>query len=253
MSAAFQGLPCWYELTTPDTDAARAFYGNVLGWTTARAPMEGMDYILASAAETMVAGMMQPPTAEIPPNWLIYFAVTDVDATVRAMRADGAGEVVAPTDIPGTGRFAVLTDPQGAYFGLLQPLPGGSGGAYDARKPGHGNWHELMSSDPDAGLDFYARHLGWVQTDAMDMGEMGTYRLVAAQGGDIGGIMGMVAPGMPPNWVPYFGVPGVEAAMAAITGAGGKILNGPVEVPGGAWIAQALDPQGAYFAVTGPR
>mgnify|MGYP006155995261 FL=1 len=61
------------------------------------------------------------------------------------------------------------------------------------------------------------------------------------------------APGIPPNWLPYFGAAGIDAAIAQITASGGTILNGPMEVPGGAFIAQALDPQGAAFAVVGPK
>ncbi|MCB1391385.1 MAG: VOC family protein [Rhodobacteraceae bacterium] len=247
------GLPCWYELTTPDPDRAGEFYGAVIGWSVAKAPMEGFDYYIASEGGTMCAGMMAPQEDGMPSFWCTYFAVTDCDATAAAVVADGGTQMVPPSDIPGTGRFALLTDPQGAVFGILQPLPDGTGGAFDPGKPGHGAWHELMTSDPEAALAFYGKHFGWEASTAMPMGEMGTYQLFKGAKGDMGGMMGLMQPGMPPAWLPYTGVASVDAAKAAIEKAGGKIANGPMEVPGGAWIVQCVDPLGAMFAVTGPK
>lgn len=246
------GAPCWYELTTPDLAASGAFYGGLLGWQIADAGMEGFTYHLASAAGTMVAGLWSP-TDPMPHFWLCYFAVADCDATVAQAVALGATVHQPPNDIPGTGRFAILGDPQGAGFGILQPLPGGTGGAFDQMKTGHGNWHELTTPDPAAALAFYGALFGWTQSSVMPMGELGDYHIIARQGQDIGGIMRPPAPGLPPNWLPYFGAAGIEAAIAQITASGGTILNGPMEVPGGAFIAQALDPQGAAFAVVGPK
>lgn len=255
MSEDFHGLPCWYELTTPDPVAAGTFYGAVIGWSVAKAPMEGFDYYLASKDGRQAAGMMAPMMAGIPPNWCVYFAVNDCDATAAAVVADGGGQIAAPADIPGTGRFAILSDPQGAVFGILQPLPmeGDSGGAYDPGTPGFGAWHELMTPDPEAALAFYARHFGWKPSTVMPMGEMGNYHIFAGSKGDMGGVMRLPQTGMPPAWLPYSGVASVEAAKAAVEAAGGKVVNGPMEVPGGAWVFQGVDPQGAYFAVTGPK
>ncbi|MCA2010144.1 VOC family protein [Cereibacter sphaeroides] len=249
----FHGFPCWYELTTPDPVAAGDFYGTVIGWSCNRAPMEGFDYYLGSMGEAMVSGMVAPQAPGIPPNWMIYFAVTDCDASVAGMQEDGAQIVAGPADIPGTGRFAILQDPAGGHFGLLQPPPDGTGGAYAPQTAGHGAWHELMSTDPDAAALFYAKHLGLTESRAMDMGPMGSYRILAVDGTELGGLMRQPIPGMPSFWLPYFTVPSVDAAIAAISGAGGEVKHGPAEVPGGAFIAQATDPQGAWFAVTGPR
>jgi predicted enzyme related to lactoylglutathione lyase len=82
---------------------------------------------------------------------------------------------------------------------------------------------------------------------------MGTYQLFAHEGADIGGMMGL-GQAAKPNWLPYFGVDGaVSDTIAGITAAGGHVHHGPVEVPGGAFIAIAQDPQGAWFAVVGSR
>ncbi|MFT3688259.1 glutathione binding-like protein [Paenirhodobacter sp.] len=178
----------------------------------------------------------------------------------RAMAdiAAAGGEVrKAPEDIPGTGRYAVVADPQGAVFGLLQPdmsqmseAEAGEG-AFNQKKPGHGNWNELMSTDPEAAFAFYAGLFGWTRGEAMDMGKMGTYQLFRRNGVDIGAMMGLGDAPMP-VWLPYFGVDGaVTNVIEDIRTAGGTVHHGPMEVPGPAWIAVAQDPQGAWFAIVG--
>lgn len=258
--AKLQGTPCWYELDTHggNLGAAETFYGAVLGWSVQDAGMEGFDYHLASVNGAMVAGMMELPAAAgaLEPSWTIYFAVDDADASAAKIKRLGGRIVTDPADIPGTGRFAVATDAQGVRFGILQPepMPGreGAGGAFDQNKEGHGAWNELMTGDPQAGFDFYAKLFGWKKSQAVDMGPMGTYQLFAHDGADIGGMMGLgQAPA--PMWLPYFRTNGVAAAIERIAAAGGKLMHGPVEVPGGAFIAVAEDPQGAHFAVVGPK
>lgn len=255
-----QGTPCWYELATSEGNlgAAETFYGEVLGWTTKDAGMEGFEYHLASTGGDMVAGMMvmPPDVGSMPPFWMIYFAVDDADKTAADISAAGGKVHREPADVPGTGRFAVVGDPQGAGFGILQPLPmadGSEGGnAFDPMKVGHGNWNELMSSDPEAAFGFYSDLFAWQKSQAVEMGAMGTYQVFSHGGKDIGGMMGLGNSPVP-AWLPYFGVNGVEAAMKRIESAGGKVAHGPSEVPGGAYIAVAQDPQGAWFAVVGPK
>ncbi|MFD1883164.1 VOC family protein [Paracoccus pacificus] len=257
----FQGRPCWYELTSGTPPAEAEFYGKVLGWTTQDAGQPGNDYLLAKSGDEMVAGLALSAGSE-PAHWLIYFAVDDCDATVQAILKAGGEVPVDPKDIPGTGRYAIVADPQGARFGILQPdmsqmsdaqkAKAEQTGAFDQKKPGHGNWNELMTSDPAAGFAFYSALFGWTKSRAVDMGAMGTYQLFAHQGTDIGAMMGLGdAPS--PVWLPYFGTNGVDAAIQRITNAGGSIIDGPQEVPGGAFIAIARDPVGAHFAVVGPK
>jgi uncharacterized protein len=258
--AKMHGSPCWYELCTAKgaLGAAGDFYGKVLGWSAEDSGMEGFTYHLAKSDGDLVAGLMEMPddVGEMPPFWMIYFAVDDADKA--AADVSGAGGMVhrAPADIPDTGRFAVLGDPQGAGFGVLQPAPmeGGppAGRAFDQAKAGHGNWNELMTTDPEAGFRFYADLFGWEKSEAVDMGEMGTYQVFSHDGENIGGMMGLGNAPVP-CWLPYFGANGVTAAIGRIEAAGGKLAHGPMEVPGGAFIAVAQDPQGAWFAVVGPK
>lgn len=258
---SFHGNPCWYELGTSDLDGASKFYGTILGWQVADSGMEGFEYRLAKSDGDMVAGMMSNTGQQgnPPPNWLIYYAVDDCDKTAADIKAAGGKVFKEPADIPGTGRFAVVADPQGAVFGLLQSdmsqmsetdrAKAEAGGAFNQKKAGHGNWNELMSSDPVAGLAFYSRLFGWTKGDAMDMGAMGTYQLFRHKGADIGAVMGLGGAPMP-AWLPYFGFgESIDKAVEAIKAAGGKIQHGPVEVPGPAHIVVAQDPQGAWFAI----
>ncbi len=249
---SLHGSPCWYEIATPDPAGTRAFYGPLLGWEFRDAGMEGVDYGLAARDGAMVAGVMRPD-APMPCFWMVYFAVADCDAAAEKVAALGGKVHRAPEDIPGTGRFAIAADPQGAAFGLLQPLDGRPGGAFAQMKPGHGAWHELHSADPVAGLAFYTDLFGWTAGTAMPMGEMGDYRLFAHDGADIGGMMRRQSPEIPSHWLPYFGTASATASIARIGELGGRVLHGPSEVPGGAFIAMAEDPQGAYFAVVGGR
>jgi uncharacterized protein len=256
--ARVHGHPVWFELATGtgNLDRAGDFYRKVLGWQIGDSGMEGFTYHLATADGDMVAGLMEMPgdVAGMPPAWTVYFGVEDADKAAADIRASGGRVFREPADIPGTGRFAIAADPQGAPFGILRPDPmegGGETRAFDQQKAAHGNWLELMSTDPSEGFDFYARLFGWRKSDAIDMGEMGSYQIFAHDGADIGGMMGLGnAP--QPCWLPYFGANGVNPAIGRIRDAGGTIHHGPQEVPGGAHIAVATDPQGAWFAVVGP-
>lgn len=242
---SYHGNPCWYELVTSDLDGAAGFYARILGWQVVDSGMEGFDYRLARSGDDMVAGLMSNAGQDgaPPPNWLIYFAVDDCDASAADIGSAGGTVLKEPADIPGTGRFAVVADPQGAVFGLLQPDMSrmseadrarveAGGGAFDQSKAGHGNWNELMSSDPQAAFAFYAKLFGWTRGEAMDMGDMGTYQLVRRKEADIGAIMGL-GDSPVPAWLPYFGVAGTAtAAVDAIKSAGGTVHQGPMEVPG---------------------
>jgi predicted enzyme related to lactoylglutathione lyase len=258
--AKVQGMPCWYELSTSkgNLDAACRFYDEVLGWKAEDSGMPDFDYRLARSDGDLVAGLMVMPedVSQMPPMWMIYFAAEDGEKTVADIRAGGGTIHRDLAVIPGTGRFAIAGDPQGAGFGILEPEPmeegPPAGRAFDQAKAGHGNWHELMTSDPEAGFGFYSGVFGWQKSRAMDMGEEGTYQLFSHDGGDIGGIMRQGSSPYP-SWLPYFGVNGVDEAIARIEKGGGTILHGPMEVPGGAFIVVAQDPQGAFFAAVGPK
>ena len=249
----------WYELLTPDVAGAKAFYGAVVGWTSQDMPMgPAGTYTLLEADGNGVAGAMDfPPELKpqgVPPNWTGYVCVDDCDAAAAKVKSLGGAVQRAPEDIPGIGRFAVVADPAGAVFAIMKPIPPeGSRPEVPRGTLGHGSWHELYGGRPEDIFDFYAQMFGWTKGTAMPMGEAGTYQLFHNQDGEVGGMMAKPPQIPAPCWLYYFQVGEIEAAKGRIERAGGQVLNGPMEVPGGAWIVQASDPQGAMFAVVGTK
>lgn len=116
------GAFCWIELGTSSQEAAKDFYGKLFGWSFLDNEMgPRMTYTEWILGDAPIGGMMAMPSgAQTPPHWLPYFAVADCDAAASKAAALGAKTYVPPTDIPGTGRFAVLADPQGATFAIYR-------------------------------------------------------------------------------------------------------------------------------------
>ena len=244
------GAFVWYELMTTDTKAAEAFYDDVVGWTSVDSGMPDANYTLFKTNDLRVAGLMTMPesalTMNIPPAWLGYVGVDDVDAAAKKLAKLGGTVHRQPEDIPGVGRFAVVADPHGAVFALFK----GDGEMPDIKQmdPGSIGWHELMAGDLATDLPFYQEMFGWKKDEGIDMGDMGTYQLFAHNGAQIGGMMTKPATvPAPPYWGFYFNVDALDAAIARSTAKGGKVVNGPMEVPGGAWVVNCVDPQGACF------
>jgi predicted enzyme related to lactoylglutathione lyase len=249
----------WYDVMTTDTKAAQAFYRAVIGWDMTDSGMTDREYVILSKNGAQIGGLMPiPPDAKamgVKPAWMGYIGVDDVDAYAKRVTAAGGMVHKPPTDIPGVGRFAVVGDPHGAGFMLFQ---GASGQAAPPPAPGgtlgHIGWHELHAGDGASAFAFYAGLFGWTKGDAMDMGPMGVYQLFkSGAADDAGGIMTKMPETPMPMWLYYFNVDAVDAAIARIKANGGQLVNDPMEVPGGMWIAQALDPQGAMFAVLAPK
>lgn len=247
----------WYELMTTDVAAAEAFYRKVVGWTAQ--PFEGsaMDYVVFSAGGRGVAGVMLLPEEAkamgTPPCWMGYIFARDTDAATDGVRKAGGSVYREPADIPGVGRFSVVADPHGAAFMLMTPN-GPDQPPAAPMTPGHIGWRELYAGDGKSAFDFYAKQFGWKKVRDFDMGEMGNY-LVFGMGDDdgVGGIM-TKPPQMPaPAWQFYFNVPDIQSGAKRVTDNGGRITMGPMEVPGGAWVVNAQDPQGAHFALLAPK
>jgi predicted enzyme related to lactoylglutathione lyase len=156
---------------------------------------------------------------------------------------------VPPTDIPNIGRFAMVADPQGVAFNLFKPVSDAPRPPAYPATPGTVGWHELLALDGEKAFAFYAELFGWTKAEAIDMGAMGRYQLFAAGGAPIGGMMTKPAEVPVPFWTYYFQVDGVGAAMERLKAGGGAVINGPMQVPGGSWIVQGLDPQGAMFSM----
>jgi predicted enzyme related to lactoylglutathione lyase len=245
------GRPLWFELMTSDAKAAEAFYKNVVGWSSR--PFKGSPQpytMFQRSGEVPVAGLMTTPEGmNAPPFWAMYVGVPKLETAAAHIERLGGSACTPVIDVPGVGRMQMMKDPQGAAFYIFEPAT-----EQEPERPatvGEASWHELMTTDAPAALKFYSEVFGWQPSEALDMGPMGKYHMFNRPHGMIGGMMNKPPEmaNVPPNWQIYFRVPDITAAVERIKANGGRILNGPMEVPGGSRVVNAMDPQGAAFAL----
>jgi predicted enzyme related to lactoylglutathione lyase len=253
----------WYELMTTDPDGAKAFYDSVVGWNVGSQSDAPNGYRMIGRYDGKYAGGVMPIDDEMAskggrPIWLGYVGVDDVDATVAAIQADGGKVMVPAWDIPGVGRIAMVTDPEGAPFYIMKPTPpmgdvNAKSDVFHTDNAQHVRWNELSTTDPQAALTFYNRHFGWRQEGELDMGDLGKYQFLYDGDTMIGAVMPKM-PQMPVSmWSFYIGVDDIDRAVEAVKAGGGTLFMDPMEIPGGEYSANGMDPQGAAFGLVGPR
>lgn len=119
------GTLCWADLSTPDPERAKKFYADLFGWRISPGEKDPSGYLHIANGDDFIGGI--PPTThrnpQIPPHWLPYFTVADVDAATAKAKQQGATVHVAPRSMENVGRFAVLADPQGAAFAVFKASP----------------------------------------------------------------------------------------------------------------------------------
>ena len=249
-----RGRFVWFDLITSDPSAAKAFYTTVTGWGTSEwTNPGGAAYTMWMNGDQSLGGIRKLQTGQGGPHWLAYISTPDIEQTVKQTVDLGGKTIVPPTKIPTVGTYAILNDPHGATFAAFLP---------ESEAPGHDgeaqlrefSWHELATHDYPAAFRFYERLFGLEKTSAMDMGPSGVYQMFGRNGVVLGGMFNS-SPQMPapPGWLHYVLVDDLNRAAEAVKSAGGQVVNGPMEVPGGDWIAQCVDPQGAMFAVHGRK
>jgi len=247
------GQFAWYDLVTPDVAAATKFYPAVTGWGTM--PWADGAYTMW-AANNQPLGGIAPISREqsaqgIPPHWLAYVAVGDVDSSARTASALGGQVLHGPEDIPDVGRFAIIRDPQGGMVAIFRSSNASDGGWDGTPKSGHFSWHELMTTDIDGALRFYKGLFGWDKIEETDMSPGERYLEYGLNGKMFGGIYKRRPEhgDMPTSWTFYVNVPDLDASVKAVKRQGGKVMMGPMEVPGGDRVAMCMDSQGASFAL----
>jgi predicted enzyme related to lactoylglutathione lyase len=257
-----QGSFIWYELMTTDPAGAKRFYDSVVGWNIDTDAAAGpVEYRMIGRSDGGNAGGVLTITSDMArrgarPVWLGYIHVDDVDATVASIEQAGGKVQMSATDLP-VGRIAMVADPQGVPFYIMKPVPPAGqedkeSDVFSVDQPQHVRWNELSTTDPDAAVQFYTSHFGWTQEGEMPMGDLGAYRFIQHDGVGIGAIMRKM-PEMPVSmWSYYIGVDDIGRAVEAIKAGGGQILNGPMEIPGGEYALNGMDPQGAAFGLVGP-
>jgi hypothetical protein len=242
----------WYELLTTNAAAARTFYASVVGWQAQDASTAAFPYSVFSSGKTEVSGLMElPPDAlrmGAEPRWVGYVAVDDIDGTVERLKRLGGSVFVPPTD-SNIGRVSIVTDLQKATFGIVGGLKHGEP-AVEPPLPGTVGWHELLAGDGATAFAFYSELFGWKpaprENDRLD-----SYRLVAAGGLTSVGMFNKLPRVPVPFWLYYFEVADLALAVARVKEGGGRVVQGPMELLGGSWIARCIDPQGAMFSLQG--
>ncbi|MFJ8013696.1 VOC family protein [Streptomyces sp. NPDC096339] len=262
------GSPCWLDLGAPDVRAAAAFYGAVLGWEYE--PMgeagEGgdagdgnMEGGMFRKDGKLVAGLGKLTEEGARSAWMIYYSVSDADATTRLVERAGGKVRVAPRDLGEWGRMAQYDDPAGGQFAVWQP--GKDSGVELVDEPGSLSWTELYTSDAAGAREFYGGVLGWQFSDTPMPGGEGTYTLITPAGLPQermqGGLLELPAEHLSlangrPYWHPVFNVTDCDAAVARVTENGGSVQMGPVDAPGIGRMAVCLDPSDADFLLLTP-
>jgi predicted enzyme related to lactoylglutathione lyase len=240
------GAPCWIDLNTSDTAAAREFYTGVFGWTAGQASEEFGGYFMFEHKGSPVAGCMPAMPGAPADLWSVYLTVTDASKTVEAATANGGQVAVPAMTVADTGTMAMVVDPGGSVIGLWQPDQfTGITNRDDAGLP---SWFELHTADYAGVLPFYREVFGWTISTMMDTPEF-KYSVLERDEDQLAGIMD--ASGTPDarlGWTFYIWVDDADATAARVTEHGGSVLEQPVDTPYGR-LATVADPHGAVFKV----
>jgi predicted enzyme related to lactoylglutathione lyase len=236
----------WRELMSPDPEKSQRFYGELFGWSIKTVPFGPDTYRLINAGEKQIAGIMNFKKPGIPPHWVSYVTVSDVDAAANAAKANGGSIANAPMDIPDVGRFAVLLDPFGAVSVAFKTAHPERDGAPPTR-PGTSEfcWETLTTSDAAKAIAFYSKVYPWTSKkggpgDSTDLFYAGDRMIADIQ---------KTPPGAPPSWLTYVVVGKLAEARERAKKLGGKILMDEIEVPGMGAFAVAQDDLGAVIGL----
>ncbi|MGI5376188.1 VOC family protein [Streptomyces sp. CA-251387] len=228
-----EGVPCWVDAQLPDVEAGKRFYGELFGWDFE----EAFDTtVLARLDGEPVASLSRKTDGRMPTVWTVFFATPDAQALVRRIREAGGQVVTAPVDVgEGLGTVALVTDPEGAVFGLWQA--GEHRGFGRRHEVGTFGWAELYARDTEVANAFYGGlfHDALFGPDAKpDFGRAAVAERFPAV--------------MPPHFLVHFRVAECEAVLGTVNQLGGRVQVPPFETSYGT-VAVVTDNQGASFAV----
>lgn len=240
------GTFSWIDLDTTDADAAKAFYGGLLGWSFRDVPIdEDRVYSTALMEDKEVAGIFTGPAGQGgQPCWASYVSVTSADDTARRATELGATLVAEPFDVMAAGRMAVIEDPTGATVSLWEPRE--HFGAVLVNQHGTLCWNELMTRDPEAATEFYTGLFGWTTEPFGD-----NYTLYMNGERPAGGAMTIDESMVPvqPGWSIYLAVDDCDATQQQTVAAGGQVVMAAMDIPEVGRMAIISDPQGAVFGI----
>lgn len=238
----------WTELASGDLPASKAFFAELFGWTCEDMPAAMGNYTIFRLGGLDVSGGYANGAEQGPPRFNCYVQVENADAAAAKTAALGGTVLMAPMEVEGLGRMAVLQDPTGAAFAVWQSLAHHGAGVFNA--PGALCWAELMTKDLDAAEAFYSTLFGWSLTRGTGGGM--TYTEASMGGEPFAGLFKPDWPGaehIPSHWNPYFAVADVDASAAKAKALGGLILQEPMDIEKVGRFAAIQEPGGAAFSV----
>jgi uncharacterized protein len=267
------GVPCWIDTSQPDPEAAVTFYGGLFGWEfeNVMPPGAPAKYFLARLRGRAVAAVGSIPEAAPPTAmWDTYIWVDSADETASRARAAGGDVVKEPFDVPGAGRMAVCTDPEGAVFCVWRAYQ--HKGAQVVNEPGSVNFNDLYTRDVEGAKSFYGTVFGWETLglgggfemwtlpdygDFLERDDPDLRKRLAEFGGepgfeDVVASISLIADDQPdvlPHWGVTFAVADADAIAEKATELGGTVVVAPFDAP---WVRMTVltDPQGATFTAS---
>jgi uncharacterized protein len=242
---------CWLDLGTTDRMGAVTFYSQLFGWGHVDAPMDKDVYTLFNLKDRHTGAVYQLNQEMlgqgIPPHWLLYVSVDDVDVAAARVEPLGGKVLMGPFDVMTVGRMAVIGDPQGATFALWQAKEHPGVGIKD--EPGAFCWPELNTTDATGAKPFYAGLFGW--GEKTDSGGPMAYTEWKVGERSIGGMMQILPEwgAVPPHWMPYFQVADCDATVSLAQKLGAQAVVPARDIPNVGRFAVLRDPQGAHFSI----
>jgi predicted enzyme related to lactoylglutathione lyase len=236
------GKVVWHDLVTPNPDKSRAFYGQLFGWQFEQIS-DG--YVLARSDGRPVAGMARVDAVGQPSHWLPLVSVKDIARAQETTRAADGKVALDAFELPGRGRVAVLKDPQGAAFGVLQS----SHGDPEDRVPALNTWmwNEIWTDDLAAAADYYEKLFGYELATANIRNI--DYEYFERDGKPRAGLLKKPDPGIPNTWLCYLRVADVASVTNKARALGATVLMAPNPSVRNGKVAILADPHGAGFVV----
>jgi predicted enzyme related to lactoylglutathione lyase len=239
----------WYDLITDDVAAARQFYGALFGWEF-RDDDGDERYITIVHRGRQIGGIAHVEPVEQQHDisqWVSWLSVPDVGAAVELVQQAGGEVHREPKDLPNRGRFALVSDPQGALVALLRST---GGDPPDAREVIEGAWlwTELWTHDVESAVAFY-RDLAGYEREITDTGLQQPYHVLMRDDRARGGVARLSREEVRPNWLPYILVDRPGDLLPRVDALGGRVVFAPDSDVRSGTVAVIQDPTGAVLAI----
>jgi len=235
------GHVVWHDLITPNLAQSQAFYSSVFGW---QFQAVNDSYTLASLDGKLIAGMAELDNKQNASHWLSLISSKDIAAVSEKTIKAGGKVLVSSTEIKGRGTIAVLEDPQGAVFSLINTVNGDP----EAQQTDNGwIWQEVWSDNPEQSKAFY-QSLGNYSAQSKPLNN-GNYSYLALNGTPAIGFVKKPDAEIGNTWVNYIKVADVDATLLKVTAAGGIVLMAPNDKVRNGSVAIIRDPAGAGIVI----